>query len=528
MSDTPLIAGFIKVRNEVLRSNNIYRALLNMQAFCDEVFVVDDASYDGTYEYIKSVIPEDHIIRVPPESHDFRNELFWKQKLLELIHSQGPFGFVWWVDGDEVLDANGTENIRNFCKEKLKTRETAWAFHYTQLWRNSSWARTDQSFDAGNFIKLWKWNPMLKFNVVVGTHHAQFPSQAGAAVGQAPFEVIHYGNFGVNLRWKCIQYWGGLGGVDRHLLFNDASYRKTPPDIFPSGVETIPSDTPPIPFTEKQVERIRALKDLKQLSQTFCVVLPTYNRGYVLRRTLDSLINQTYENFIVMILDDASTDNTPEIAWEYQEKDPRFFYARYLSHKGGVAMNELGMEIAVNTCEYWTRLGSDDWFLPRKLELDARALQHCDATYGPFVVSRDNTFAEVCSPPIQPSVMRDIYKRGGFEASWANVSVKCDILRKIKEKFGNYVDSRLINMEDRLFNFRVLKFADFCWRGMVGEDFYVCPDPDVGKTIMDRKPEIKPDAVWTSSSQDGSSYNMPVYERDYNLTSNIIKQEMNV
>lgn len=524
MDNNKLIVGLMKVRNEIVRSGNIYRSLLNMQNFCDDVYVCDDASYDGTYEYLKTLIPEDHILRVEPKDHDFRKELLWKQKLLDMIHQDGPWGFIWWQDADEVLDRQGTDTIREFCKARLNYSIKGYKFHYTQLWRNSSWARTDDGFDNGHFIKLWKWCPTLRFNVLEGTHHAQFPAQVGESLEQAPFDVIHFGNFGVNLRWKCIQYYGGLGGVDRHLRFENAEYRKVPKDIMPPGVEHIPGNMPE-PFTTQQIDRILSFKDLKNLEKTFCVIIPTYNRGHVLRRTLDSLLKQTYDKWIAVVLDDASTDDTSAVMWEYQEKDPRFFYGRYLSHAGGVGMNEIGMEIAMNTCEYWTRLGSDDWFLPQKLERDVKALEKYKACYGPFVVNRNGNFAELCSGPMDPQLIRDAFNKGGFEASWVNVACKSSILRKVKDKFGNFVDPRLQNMEDRLFNFRVLKFCDFVWRGQSNGVFYINPNQEERELILKDKENLEVEGVWSTDEKAGSSYNSSVYALDYNLTTEIINKE---
>ena len=40
------------------------------------------------------------------------------------------------------------------------------------------------------------------------------------------------------------------------------------------------------------------------------VILPTYNRAYCIQRTIDSVLNQTFSNFELLIVDDASTDNT--------------------------------------------------------------------------------------------------------------------------------------------------------------------------------------------------------------------------
>ena len=43
------------------------------------------------------------------------------------------------------------------------------------------------------------------------------------------------------------------------------------------------------------------------------IVMPTYNRGNVIEKAIDSVINQTYSNWELFIVDDASTDNTIEV-----------------------------------------------------------------------------------------------------------------------------------------------------------------------------------------------------------------------
>ena len=52
----------------------------------------------------------------------------------------------------------------------------------------------------------------------------------------------------------------------------------------------------------------------------FSVVIPTYNRAVLLKRALESLVNQTYKNFEVIICDDGSTDNTKEVVDSFNGK----------------------------------------------------------------------------------------------------------------------------------------------------------------------------------------------------------------
>lgn len=535
-SDTPLIAGFVKCRNELIRSNNLRRVIHNLSEFCDQIFVADDASYDGSKEYIQKHIPEECILLVSPEEQAFEKELEVKQQLLELIHQNGPFHYIYWQDCDEVLDANGTANIRDFCRANLNNQIQAWSFHYTQIWGNSSWARTDDGFDDGNFWKLWKYSPNLRFDIHPGTHHAQFPAQVAEALqsgrsAKAPYEVIHYGNYSENLKFKCIQYYGGLGGVPRHLNFEDATYRPIDKSIYPSGAEFNPLDEPkPEPYTPIFKEKLLKLRDLKNLEKTFCVTISTYNRGHTLKRAIDSVLAQTYQEFIIVVVDDGSTDNTSQIMEKYQELDPRIFYIQFLEHKGGVAVNEIACDVAVNTCEYWTRLGSDDFFEINKLELDFEALQKHDAIMGTFQ-SYDQIsqqFQEKGNTPFPLDKQKECFENQGFLGSWADFAVKTYILKQIKEKHGYYVDSRLINMEDCVLNYRICKISPWVWRGVFREEFIINPSSmEKMMEITQNRDDITPTAYW-NKDPNGSSANGPVYAKDRQLTTEIIISEKGI
>ncbi len=541
MTDRPLLSLFSKLHNEVLREGDVFRMLRNAEHYVDAAVICDDASLDGTAEVVRAWLaaqagrtgrPERwRFVQVPPDQQDFRKELFWKQRMLEEVHAIGP-RWVYWLDGDEVLDANGTENLRQWLEGTAEARvEHAWRLHYSQFWRNTAWARTDSQFDEGSFIKLWRYSPDLTFDVVEGTHHAQFPRQVAQAlamglVGVAPFEQLHYGNYGKNLIFKCVQYWGGLGGVDRHLVFPQATYRPVHQSTIPPGCESVVG-APPQPFTDREVELIRAMRDLRGLDGWFTVVVPTYNRAATLPRALDSLLAQTYESWVALVLDDGSTDATPQVMRAYQERDPRIFYARYPDNRGGVVMNELGMGLASSMTEYWTRLGSDDWFGPQKLAYDAAALSQFEACYGSYVVARDGKLAEPCNPPREPKVNREALLTSGFVASWANVAVRTSVLRAIRQRYRGFCDPRLRNMEDFLVNARIAReTTGFVWRGRVDGEVVVNPPPDlIQKVIGPRGFGVtEVEAVWTASTA-GASGNVLQYMKDENLTRQLILQE---
>ncbi|TKZ30921.1 glycosyltransferase family 2 protein, partial [Brachyspira catarrhinii] len=58
------------------------------------------------------------------------------------------------------------------------------------------------------------------------------------------------------------------------------------------------------------------------------VLIPTYNRKLLLKRALDSVLNQTYKNIEIYVTDNASTDGTLEFIQEYLINDKRIIYSR--------------------------------------------------------------------------------------------------------------------------------------------------------------------------------------------------------
>jgi glycosyltransferase involved in cell wall biosynthesis len=53
------------------------------------------------------------------------------------------------------------------------------------------------------------------------------------------------------------------------------------------------------------------------------VIIPTYNRANLLPRWIKSVLNQTYQDFELIVVDDGLTDSTRELVEEFQKKDSR-------------------------------------------------------------------------------------------------------------------------------------------------------------------------------------------------------------
>jgi len=98
------------------------------------------------------------------------------------------------------------------------------------------------------------------------------------------------------------------------------------------------------------------------------VIVPIYNVKSYLKRCVNSLLNQTYKNIEILLVDDCSTDGGEKIAKEYSEKYPQFCKFMQRQENGGLsAARNSGIENV--TGDYLTFVDSDDWVHPDYIKL---------------------------------------------------------------------------------------------------------------------------------------------------------------
>lgn len=96
------------------------------------------------------------------------------------------------------------------------------------------------------------------------------------------------------------------------------------------------------------------------------VVIPTYNRAHLIHHAIDSVLKQTYQNWTLLIIDDASTDHTKEIIAHYQKQNDKIFYFCMQQNMGiGHVLNKA---VQLVKSEYMLQLDSDDWLEEQCIE----------------------------------------------------------------------------------------------------------------------------------------------------------------
>ena len=111
------------------------------------------------------------------------------------------------------------------------------------------------------------------------------------------------------------------------------------------------------------------------VSVLISVIVPVYNASRYLRRCVESIINQTYQQLEIILIDDGSTDESSSICYEYANKDKRVTVIH--KENGGVSSaRNMGMDKAKG--HYLTFVDSDDCIHPRFCELMLNCIGQSD------------------------------------------------------------------------------------------------------------------------------------------------------
>jgi len=176
------------------------------------------------------------------------------------------------------------------------------------------------------------------------------------------------------------------------------------------------------------------------MSDLISIVLPVYNGAKYLRESIDSVLGQTYQNWELLILDDCSTDQTPEIAMEYVNRDSRIHYHKNEQNLRLPGNLNRGFSLAKGDYLTWT--SDDNRYRPTALEQMHRALQKHPTAQFAYASCRiiDDKGKNVEYIMVYPGSEREIVG--------ANVVGACFLYtREVYETIGEY-DTGLLLVED--------------------------------------------------------------------------------
>ncbi|MFH1359470.1 MAG: glycosyltransferase [Candidatus Omnitrophota bacterium] len=155
------------------------------------------------------------------------------------------------------------------------------------------------------------------------------------------------------------------------------------------------------------------------------IIIPSFNRAKLLQRAIQSVLRQTYQNFEVIVVDDASTDHTREVVLGFS--DPRLRYIRNEKNLKGPRSRNIGIKQARG--EYISLLDDDDEFLPEKIEKEVNKFRDAPEEVGvvycghSFVVN--NKIAKIMLPQYRGDVSEITWRHPVLSLPAALIKKKC-------------------------------------------------------------------------------------------------------
>ncbi|MFI3297916.1 MAG: glycosyltransferase family 2 protein [bacterium] len=177
------------------------------------------------------------------------------------------------------------------------------------------------------------------------------------------------------------------------------------------------------------------------------IIVPIYNVEDYLKRCIDSLVNQTYIEFEIILVDDGSTDRSPQICDQYKVIDSRI---KVLHIPNGGVANARKCGVEKSNGEFIIFVDPDDWLPQNSLETLISALRKdVDIVMGSFVyksdktdlnrfylpteMSREEFVIALLTNNIEAFPWRNLYRRNLFNIdSFPSIKRRQDLLMNIK------------------------------------------------------------------------------------------------
>lgn len=174
------------------------------------------------------------------------------------------------------------------------------------------------------------------------------------------------------------------------------------------------------------------------------VIIPTFNRGPFIGQAITSVLNQTYENIELFVIDDGSSDDTEAVATSFD--DTRLHFVKLAKNVGRSAARNVGLTAAKG--RFITFLDSDDYYLPEKVERQIDFLEK-HPEFG-MVYTASACFTDEASPIFQhyrAPVFGDIYSEIAFFKPLTITLPTVMLRREVLDTVGGF-DERMSRFED--------------------------------------------------------------------------------
>ncbi len=180
---------------------------------------------------------------------------------------------------------------------------------------------------------------------------------------------------------------------------------------------------------------------------TVSVIMATWNRKDMARQAIESILNQTYTDFELIIVDDASTDGTADVVAEYAAKDRRIIAIYNKKNKGLVYNLNTGLSRARG--KYIARMDDDDIAFPERFEKQVAFLNaHPETTVlGTRIASVETKQTYTFHKEVNPELFHIKFYVADLDISHPSIMMRRDFLKKHQiwytEKY-KYAEDRVL------------------------------------------------------------------------------------
>lgn len=190
------------------------------------------------------------------------------------------------------------------------------------------------------------------------------------------------------------------------------------------------------------------------------IIIPVYNVEKYLARCLDSILNNTYKNIEIILINDGSIDNSQKIINEYSEKYPNLIIAKKQENKGPAEARNVAMEIA--TGEYIMFVDSDDFVEKDYIEKYLEPLEEddYDLVIGGYYKSNDEKI--LYTVPLKDEPWSMYMVMGPYARLYKKSFLKENNIKFIKVNIGEdiYFNLQANAMAKKV---KVLEYVGYHW-----------------------------------------------------------------
>ena len=152
------------------------------------------------------------------------------------------------------------------------------------------------------------------------------------------------------------------------------------------------------------------------MALTFSVILPVYNAQQTIVRTVNSILNQRFRDFELLVVDDGSTDDSGQILEQFANRDKRI---KVFHKENGGANSARNLALQYVQSEYVTFCDADDWVEDDWLQNFADNLQDNDVvvqgwTYVSGADQLPQCYAEMSETPAEAADVMSLHESFGF------------------------------------------------------------------------------------------------------------------